>query len=562
MITPHFNFQTMTSYRKNEARRGYNPFDYPEEWEFFKYPFEEDAEDDILTNLLFQISKMARRIHLYFDDSDYNRLETAFYFGLLDSLSETEDYILGALKYARYCRLENLFFFEAHNEFGDFLEKLIKSREELISKIRSFGEDIVELNKECHDGDLFLRQYCELTRHGIPDEMIRALLRMPDFMLGSDNIIKIDENTSFWSYFDNLRAGVMFAEEESNLEGACDSSKLETMLDPIDNLLWHIRGTLLWLVIKKILMVCSNFAALANRHNKLVNTMCQDAYKDVCGVYARSKAYAKRRDEELPRQCGEEMFLDGRKPTNAELHTYFNTQYRSYILANNQSQRLFHQYRKQQELFCFEFLKMLLDEEKREDAEEFLFFQTFGKELSAKQSTPDKKGTSDVIHENSAKPSTQVSVTKMKVETLTVDNLIIEGGGHPHFPECLSLEDSIKLYDTLSKEGFIDSKKTPLEDFNYLMGAATQYTTPNAPKPIRWLKNRQMLLDMLKLAFAPLLENGTTQSSLAKLVPKCFVDKDGSPLSLAKKDERQIVQQELNVLQNFFTTISRPNKTS
>jgi len=32
----------MTDYRKDALKRGYNPFDYPEEWEFFKHPFEED----------------------------------------------------------------------------------------------------------------------------------------------------------------------------------------------------------------------------------------------------------------------------------------------------------------------------------------------------------------------------------------------------------------------------------------------------------------------------------------------------------------------------------------
>ena len=126
MITPHFNLQTMTAYRHNEAKKGYNPFDYPEEWEFFKHPFEEEEEDDILSVFLFHIRKMTRRLHLFFDDD--SRLETAFYFGLLDSLSEVDDYLLGALKYARYCRLENLFFLEAHEELGLFLKMRILSK--------------------------------------------------------------------------------------------------------------------------------------------------------------------------------------------------------------------------------------------------------------------------------------------------------------------------------------------------------------------------------------------------------------------------------------------------
>ena len=162
---------------------------------------------------------------------------------------------------------------------------------------------------------------------------------------------------------------------------------------------------------------------------------------------------------------------------------------------------------------------------------------------------------------NSANSSTQASVNNMEVGTLTVKNLIIDGKDCPHFPECLSIGDSTKLYEFLSREKFIDGKKTPLADFNYLMGAANQYTTPDGPKPIWWQRNKQMLREALKLSFAPLLKNGTTQKYLADLVPSCFVDMEGKPLALAKNDERQIVKQELDALIDFFTTISRPSKS-
>lgn len=381
----HFNYQTMAAYRKSKGMRGYNPFDYPEEWEFFKHPFEADEEDDILADLLFQIRKMTRRLHLYFDNYDYNRLETAFYFGLSDSLSETDDYLLGALKYARYCRLENLFFLSANKEIAPFLEKLSRLQDELLSKIRSFGENIVELNMECHEGNLFLHQYCELTQHGIPNDMLRALLRAPCFQFGLDKTMKIDENTSLWSYFNNARVHSMFTEIEQNIDGACDSSNLNRLLEPVDWLLYYIRGTLLWVVIEKILSVFLNVTAFSNRYNKLVETIYQDAYKEVCGVYARSKAYAKRRDEELPQQCREDLFLQGNKPTDTDVQTYFNSHYRNFILSQNKCQQLYHQYRKQEDTFCIEFLNMLFDEDTREDAEDFLFFQTFGKELRTLQ---------------------------------------------------------------------------------------------------------------------------------------------------------------------------------
>ena len=387
MSNSHFNLLTMSAYRQNGTKKGYNPFDYPEEWEFFKHPFEEEDEDDILTNILFQIRKMTRRLHLYFDVD--GRLETAFYFGLLDSLSETEDYLFGALKYARYCRLENLFFLTAHEDLGAFLEKLSRLKDELFSKISSFGGNTAELNQNCYEGNLFLRQYCELTQNGIPNDMLHALLRIPDFPSDLSKPLKLDKKANIWSYFNNATTELEFTEEEQNIEGAFDTSKLEEKLQPVDMLLWHIRGTLLWLVIKKIRWVCSNADALGHRHNKLVETMCKNAYDEVCDVYARSKAYAKRRDEEFLQQCGDYLYLQGRKPTIAEMHTYFNQQYRNLILTQNQSNQLYLRCRKQEGTFYVGFLNNLLKEETRQDAEDFLFCQTFGKELSTKQTTTD-----------------------------------------------------------------------------------------------------------------------------------------------------------------------------
>ena len=164
--------------------------------------------------------------------------------------------------------------------------------------------------------------------------------------------------------------------------------------------------------------------------------------------------------------------------------------------------------------------------------------------------------------ESSANTTTKKSVSVLEVETLVAKELKIEGVGHSHFPELISVEESTKLYEFLSRERFIDGNKTPLADFNYLMGAANQYTTHDGPKPICWLKNRQMLREMLTRAFATLLENGTTLKSLADLVPCCFVDKNNVALSLSKNNARQIVKQEMDALDEFFATITRPHQTS
>lgn len=377
----------MSAYRQNETKKGYNPFDYPEEWEFFKHPFEEEEEDDILTDLLFQIHKMERRLQLYFDNN--GQLETAFYFGLLDSLAEADDYLLGALRYAKCCHLENLFFLTAQDELGSFLEKLTNLHEELLSRIRSFGDSTVELNHKCYEGNLFLREYCNLTQNGIPDDILRAILRAPGFP-SKNEILKADNSTSIGSYLENLHLGLTLIEDDCDIEGACDSSGFEKLLQPVDMLLWHIRGTLLWVVIKKIRLVCSNADALGYRHNKLVETMCKNAYDEVCDVYTRSQTYAKRRDEEFLQQCGDYLYLQGRKPTTAEMHTYFNQQYRNLILTQNQSNQLYLRCHKQKGTFYIGFLNNLLNEETRQDAEDFLFCQTFSKELSTKHTSPKK----------------------------------------------------------------------------------------------------------------------------------------------------------------------------
>lgn len=396
-----------------------------------------------------------------------------------------------------------------------------------------------------------------MTKHGIPDDMLRALLRVPSFPFNTNVTLKVDKNANLWSYLENVRVGASLIEEEKYIEGACDSSGLDNLLQPVDMLLWHIRGTLLWVVIKKIAYLDINTKAYMHRHNELIETMCGDAYEEVRSVYARSKLYAKRRDEELLQQCSEELFLQSRKPTAEDVRTYFITQYRNSILQNNKSQQLFHQYRKQESTFHIGFLNMLLSEDMREDAEDFLFVHTFSKELSEKQAKTERNRKFRDAESSLTSP-THASVNTLEVNTLIVKDLKIDGGEHPRLPECLSIEDAQKLYEFLSKERFIDGGKTPLADFNYLMGASTKYTTPDRPKPIYWQKNKQMLREMLCLAFAPLLENGTSLSTLSKHVPDCFVDKNGKPIELAKNDERQTVYDEMKSLNSFFTTISRP----
>lgn len=162
------------------------------------------------------------------------------------------------------------------------------------------------------------------------------------------------------------------------------------------------------------------------------------------------------------------------------------------------------------------------------------------------------------VLKNSSNDSVQMPVSCLKVDTIIVNRFFAEGKNYSRYPKCLSIEYSTSLYLFLRQNGFIDGEKTPLADFNYLMGAADQYTTPDKPKPICWLKNKQILREMLFLAFAPLINNGSTKKSITDLAPDCFVDKKGKTLKLGKNDERQIVTQDINALKDFFSDLIRP----
>ncbi len=151
-----------------------------------------------------------------------------------------------------------------------------------------------------------------------------------------------------------------------------------------------------------------------------------------------------------------------------------------------------------------------------------------------------------------------VPTSSMVVNTMVVNKVAVDDSDHPRFPKCLSNENSSGLYLFLCQNGFIDGDKTPLADFNYLMGADDRYTTPSKPKPICWLKNKQMLREMLLLAFAPLINNGTTKKYIADLVPSCFVDEKNNPQKLSKNKEENVVMQDKKALEDFFATITRP----
>lgn len=154
--------------------------------------------------------------------------------------------------------------------------------------------------------------------------------------------------------------------------------------------------------------------------------------------------------------------------------------------------------------------------------------------------------------------SEKAPASYMVVNTMIINKTAVEGEEYSRFPRCLSTENSTSLYWFLCQNGFIDGDKTPLADFNYLMGADDRCTTPSKPKPICWLKNKQMLREMLFRAFAPLINNGTTKKYLEDLVPSCFVDKKNRSIKLPNNKSGNVVKQDEDALENFFATITRP----
>ena len=107
-----------------------------------------------------------------------------------------------------------------------------------------------------------------------------------------------------------------------------------------------------------------------------------------------------------------------------------------------------------------------------------------------------------------------------------------------HFPACIGYDKGTTLYHNLRLGGFIP-KNTKANDFLYLMGCTNE--KPKELQPIMWTVEeapKQILREFVMALFKNEIENrSVTKAELERIVPHVFVDKNCSPIRLAKNKE-------------------------
>lgn len=118
----------------------------------------------------------------------------------------------------------------------------------------------------------------------------------------------------------------------------------------------------------------------------------------------------------------------------------------------------------------------------------------------------------------------------------------------PHFPLNQMKQQGVPLFEFLVHGQYIAADSS-MASWLYLMGYSTQQ--PDELKPIRWLRTKQQLRVMLKGAMSGMLENDIVRlADIERLVPSCFVDAEGEPLSLAKPKTE--FSAEIDEIEKFF----------
>ena len=104
---------------------------------------------------------------------------------------------------------------------------------------------------------------------------------------------------------------------------------------------------------------------------------------------------------------------------------------------------------------------------------------------------------------------------------------------HHHFPYHQNKDEGVRLYDSLTNEGFIEGA---LDNWLFLMGFIEQ--EPVKIKAIIWKGTKEQLRVMLRMLFEELINKKEIKvAELASLTPECFIDINGKPMELANAKE-------------------------
>lgn len=123
------------------------------------------------------------------------------------------------------------------------------------------------------------------------------------------------------------------------------------------------------------------------------------------------------------------------------------------------------------------------------------------------------------------------------------------------FPACLNYAQGEQTLGFLKTQSFVAAATDP-SNFLYQMGCSGE--RPKTVVPLVWLKNKQLLRELLELWFAPLIADGALKKArLEAICSQVFVDEDGEMILLAKN--KAVPSVDSDDLAQYFATIVRPD---
>lgn len=145
-----------------------------------------------------------------------------------------------------------------------------------------------------------------------------------------------------------------------------------------------------------------------------------------------------------------------------------------------------------------------------------------------------------------------VDVHDNEVVNLTVGDGEVKVGKQPaRFPASLDYAQGAMVLQSL-KDGTFVPKETEPMNFLYQMGCTDE--RPDEVQPIVWLKNKELLREMLESWFKSAIENETVKlAKLEAVCPQVFVDAKGEMNHLAKR--KVVASIDSDKIAEIFATI-------
>lgn len=122
-----------------------------------------------------------------------------------------------------------------------------------------------------------------------------------------------------------------------------------------------------------------------------------------------------------------------------------------------------------------------------------------------------------------------------------------------HFPKILDVEETRGLFAFLKKGKYI-SESTSEKSFLYYLGC--HYGAPSGLALIKWVETKQLLRELLETLYCIVM----SKEDIKRLAMKCFTDKDGNVMLLAKN--KCIPSMKSDELKDFLATNKLSNNQS